>query len=201
MTKFTNRKEIRYVCGNRLGFHIFIISACSRNVKYILTKIRSCARQLFARCRRGDSRARRCTCSPYKPPSKWQTPPICHCEEAKGRRGALSAKREEVPLGCNLGKAAAFSPIAFPRCGRVLRDCHVALLLAMTRQGVPGMYRTLLPLNGLHGTLAVYCRITKTPGETGVLEYPLSSLPDRRLAPEREKVSRLSLPDDSLICE
>ena len=27
---------------------------------------------------------------------------VCHCEEAKGRRGALSAKREEVPLGCNL---------------------------------------------------------------------------------------------------
>ena len=32
----------------------------------------------------------------------WQA---CHCEEAAGRRGALSAKREEVPLGCNLGKA------------------------------------------------------------------------------------------------
>ena len=31
--------------------------------------------------------------------------PICHCEEANGRRGALSAKREEVPLGCNLGEA------------------------------------------------------------------------------------------------
>ena len=30
---------------------------------------------------------------------------MCHCEEANGRRGALSAKREEVPLGCNLGKA------------------------------------------------------------------------------------------------
>ena len=26
------------------------------------------------------------------------------------RRGALSAKREEVPLGCNLGKAVTFSP-------------------------------------------------------------------------------------------
>ena len=25
-------------------------------------------------------------------------------------RGALSAKREEVPLGCNLGKAVTFSP-------------------------------------------------------------------------------------------
>ena len=28
-------------------------------------------------------------------------------------RGALSAKREEVPLGCNLGKAAAISPMVF----------------------------------------------------------------------------------------
>ena len=36
--------------------------------------------------------------------------PICHCEEANGRRGALSAKREEVPLGCNLGKAVTISP-------------------------------------------------------------------------------------------
>ena len=27
---------------------------------------------------------------------------VCHCGEAEGRRGALSAKREEVPLGCNL---------------------------------------------------------------------------------------------------
>ena len=74
MTKFTNRKEIRYVCGNRLGFHIFIISACSRNVKYILTKIRSCARQLFARCRRGDSRARRRTPDPYRLSLKWHAP-------------------------------------------------------------------------------------------------------------------------------
>ena len=42
-------------------------------------------------------------------------------------RGALSAQREEVPLGCNLGKAVTVSPIAFPRCCRVLRDCHVSL--------------------------------------------------------------------------
>ena len=51
-------------------------------------------------------------------------PPICHCEEAAGRRGALSAKREEVPLGCNLGEAVAISPMAFLLSGRVLRDCH-----------------------------------------------------------------------------
>ena len=33
-------------------------------------------------CRGADSRARLRTYSPYKPPSKWQTLPICHCEEA-----------------------------------------------------------------------------------------------------------------------
>ena len=27
----------------------------------------------------------------------------------------------------NLGKAVAISPVAFPRCSRVLRDCHVGL--------------------------------------------------------------------------
>ena len=85
-------------------------------------------------------------------------PPICHCEEAAGRRGALSAKREEVPLGCNLGEAVAISPMAFLLSGRVLRDCHVASLLAMTRQGgtaVGTVQRTelavLLPLRGRAG--------------------------------------------------
>ena len=85
-------------------------------------------------------------------------PPICHCEEAAGRRGALSAKREEVPLGCNLGEAVAISPMAFLLSGRVLRDCHVASLLAMTRQGGTAMgtvQRTelavLLPLRGRAG--------------------------------------------------
>ena len=68
-------------------------------------------------------------------------PPICHCEEAAGRRGALSAKREEVPLGCNLGEAVAISPMAFLLSGRVLRDCHVASLLAMTRQGGAAMHQ------------------------------------------------------------
>ena len=74
MTKFTNRKEIRYVCGNRLGFHIFIISACSRNVKYILTKIRSYARQLFARCRGRAVPSRRRTPDPYRLSLKWHAP-------------------------------------------------------------------------------------------------------------------------------
>ena len=38
---------------------------------------------------------------------KWHWPPNCRCEEAAGRRGALSAKREEVPLGCNLRESTA----------------------------------------------------------------------------------------------
>ena len=86
-------------------------------------------------CRGADSRARRRTCNLYKPPSKWQTLPTCHCEEANGRRG-------------NLGKAVAFSPMAFPRCDCVLRDCHVASLLAMTHQVVRRCTSALLPLNG-----------------------------------------------------
>ena len=65
-------------------------------------------------CRGAACRSRRRTYSPYKPPSKWQTLPIYHCEEANGRRGALSAKREEVPLGCNLGKA----PPIYTECRR-----------------------------------------------------------------------------------
>ncbi len=45
-------------------------------------------------------------------------------------------------LGCNLGKAATVSAIGFPRCCRVLRDrCHVASLLAMTRQGGAAMHQ------------------------------------------------------------
>ena len=57
---------------------------------------------------------------------------ICHCEEAAGRRGALSAQREEVPLGCNLGKALTISPMTFLLSNLVLRDSHVASLLGMT---------------------------------------------------------------------
>ena len=86
------------------------------------------------RCRGGDSRARCNAADSCWVTIKWQRPPICHCEEAKGRRG-------------NLGKAVAFSPIAFPRCGRVLRDCYVASLLAMTRQGSARCTSALLPLN------------------------------------------------------
>ena len=86
-------------------------------------------------CRGGACPARRRTAAINRLSLKWQKPKVCHCEEANGRRGALSAKREEVPLGCNLGKALTILPIALPRSSRVLRDCHVASLLAMTHQG------------------------------------------------------------------
>ena len=61
---------------------------------------------------------------------------MCHCEEANGRRGALSAKREEVPLGCNLGKAAAISPMVFLLFGMCREIATSASgLLAMTNLG------------------------------------------------------------------
>ena len=112
------------------------------------------------RCRGGDSPARLRTCSPYRLPSKWQTPPICHCEESAGRRGALSAQREEVPLGCNLGKAVTFSPglscyptgyceIATAPLGprNDNSGVHTILLLAMTRQESARCTSALLRLN------------------------------------------------------
>ena len=38
MNDKVHKSRSSYVCGNRRGFHIFIISACTRNVKYILTE-------------------------------------------------------------------------------------------------------------------------------------------------------------------
>ena len=49
---------------------------------------------------------------------------VCHCGEAEGRRGALSAKREEVPLGCNLGRQLRFRrgfPVIHPGTARLPR--------------------------------------------------------------------------------
>ncbi len=76
---------------------------------------------------------------------KWQTPKVCHCKEAKGRRGNLA-----VP-GCIVGKLPAKSQLPS-------RDCHVASLLAMTRQGSAAMgtvrhteSAVLLPLRGRAG--------------------------------------------------
>ena len=67
-------------------------------------KVESCTRLSAVHCRGGDSRARHCTGGKCGPMLKRQWPPSLSLRGAK-RRGALSAKREEVPLGCNLGKA------------------------------------------------------------------------------------------------
>ena len=45
------------------------------------------------------------------------------------------AQREEVPLGCNLGKALTISPMTSLLSNLVLRDSHVASLLGMTNLG------------------------------------------------------------------
>ena len=110
------------------------------------------------RCRGGASPSRRRTGVRDRLSLKWQTPKVCHCEEAKGRRGALSAKREEVPLGCNLAVPGCIVGKLPAKSQLPSRDCHVASLLAMTRQGSAAMgtvRRTasavLLPLRGRAG--------------------------------------------------
>ena len=112
------------------------------------------------RCMGRDSLARRCIGAINRLSLKWHWPPNCHCEEAVGRRGALSAKREEVPLGCNLGKAVTFSPglscyptgyceIATAPLGprNDNSGVHTILLLAMTRQEGARCTSALLRLN------------------------------------------------------
>ncbi len=39
--------------------------------------------------------------------------PVCHCEEGEARRGALSTKCEEMPLGCNPYALAAKLPLPY----------------------------------------------------------------------------------------
>ena len=52
------------------------------------------------------------------------------------RRGALSAKREEVPLGCNLAVPGCIVGKLPAKSQLPSRDCHVASLLAMTIRGL-----------------------------------------------------------------
>ena len=102
------------------------------------------------RCRGGACPSRRRTGVRDRLSLKWQTPKVCHCEEAKGRRGALSAKREEVPLGCNLAVPGCIVGKLPAKSQLPSRDCHVASLLAMTRQGgycgAPAPSSGLIPL-------------------------------------------------------
>ena len=71
-------------------------------------------------------------------------PQVCHCEEAAGRRGALSAQREEVPLGCNL---------AGPGCitGQLLR------IRKLVREIATGAKRPRNDNSGVHTILAMAC--------------------------------------------
>ena len=65
-----------------------------------------------------------------------QHPQVCHCEEAAGRRGNLAVPDQIT------GKPSAKTQLPS-------RDCHVASLLAMTRQVVPWCISALLRLNCL----------------------------------------------------
>ena len=71
-------------------------------------------------------------------------PQVCHCEEAAGRRGALSAQREEVPLGCNL---------AGPGCitGQLRR------IRKLVREIATGAKRPRNDNSGVHTILAMAC--------------------------------------------
>ena len=76
------------------------------------------------------------------------------------RRGALSAKREEVPLGCNLGKAVPFSPLVPLLSDRILRDSHVASLLGMTNLRASRHRMRIADIASLHGGHGPPCRLT-----------------------------------------
>ena len=65
-----------------------------------------------APCRGGDSRARRCTSSPYKPPLKWGWPPICHCEEAQP---TWQSRRTRPNREKAIGENATASPRLHPK--------------------------------------------------------------------------------------
>ena len=66
---------------------------------------------------------------------KMATAPDLSLRGAK-RRGALSAKREEVPLGCNLAVPGCIVGKLPAKSQLPSRDCHVASLLAMTIRGL-----------------------------------------------------------------
>ena len=64
------------------------------------------------RCRGADSRAQRRTCSSYKLPLKWKTPPICHCEAPTGpwqsRAGTCSPYKPPLKRYAPIASVAAF---------------------------------------------------------------------------------------------
>ena len=71
-------------------------------------------------------------------------PQVCHCEEAAGRRGALSAQREEVPLGCNLAGPGWIT-------GQLRR------IRKLVREIATGAKRPRNDNSGVHTILAMAC--------------------------------------------
>ena len=94
------------------------------------------------RCMGGDSPARRCIGAINRLSLKWHWPPNCHCE------GALRPWQSREGSYVFAGSAQL--------SGQVLRDCHVASLLAMTRQEsarcTSALARLNCPPRGAQGT-------------------------------------------------
>ena len=105
----------------------------------------SCSRRFsWYDCRGADSRARRRTCSPYRPSLKWYALPNCHCEGAsrpwQSREGTCSPYRPSLKWyalpNCHCEGASRpwqshaptseFAEVALLST-RGLRDCHVGL--------------------------------------------------------------------------
>ena len=79
-------------------------------------------------CRGADSRARRRTYSPYKPPSKWQTLPTCHCEAPKGPWQSWEGSHVDRTRYCRGADSRArrrtYSPYKPPSKWQTLPICH-----------------------------------------------------------------------------
>ena len=123
------------------------------------------------RCRGADSRARRCTCSPYRPPLKryapiasvaafperhagWQSLRHTFCGVKFSRLSLRGVRRPTWrPEREARGSALGVQSRSTQPDNRVLpaksqlpsRDCHVASLLAMTIRGPVPFYRQPVP--------------------------------------------------------
>ena len=79
-------------------------------------------------CRGADSRARRRAYSPYKPPSKWQTLPTCHCEAPKGpwqsREGSHVDRTRHCRGADSRARRRTYSPYKPPSKWQTLPICH-----------------------------------------------------------------------------
>ena len=117
-------------------------------------------------------------------------PPICHCEEAAGRRGALSAKREEVPLGCNLGKA-------LPNCTGQCRGADSrARRNAADSNGPPLKWQRLpdLSLRGRFAPVAISGRQLRFRRKYPIIRPSTARFP-RRFAPRNGNSDSLAPPN------